>query len=136
MNWPSLALNLQEYAYILIGLFCLFLLFALLWEIALKLSKKKEKPFPFTLFLIRIVSQTEEEKEKLASLMEDFYCNLFSAGIPKISLEIARVKDEINFYVSVPKDFESVFKRKILKCFPQARIEKIDKFNIFLRKKK
>ena len=66
--------------------------------------------------------------------MEEFYRQLFSTNSPKISLEIARVKDEINFYISVPKDFELSFQKKVLKCFPGARLEKVNKFNIFSKK--
>jgi len=78
MNWHSLFLNLQEYAYIFIGLFFLLLVLSLFWQVALKLFKKKEKPFPFTLFLIRIFPYSNAEN--WVSLMEEFYRQLFSTN--------------------------------------------------------
>ncbi|MDD5696627.1 MAG: hypothetical protein PHO90_01460, partial [Candidatus Pacebacteria bacterium] len=145
MDWYSLFLNLQEYGYISMGLFSLILLCVLLFCFLKKSFKKTEKPSPFTLFSIRIFPKTEEElrlmgkKEKdWMGLMEDFYRDLISqdffGDLPGVALEIARVKDEIGFYVSVPKGFEDFIKKKIFGFFPGAQIEKIDDYNIFSEK--
>jgi len=127
------------------GLFSLILLCVVLFCFFKKSLKKKEKPSSFTLFSIRIFPETEEELKRLGKkekdwigLMEDFYRDLISpdffGDLPRVAFEVARVKGEIGFYVSVPKGFEDSIKRKVSKFFPEARMEKIDKYNIFSEK--
>jgi hypothetical protein len=145
MDWYSLFLNLQEYGYISMGLFSLVLLCVLLFCFLRKSLKKTGKPSSFTLFSIRIFPKTEEELRLLGKtendwmgLMEDFYCDLISpdffGDLSGVALEIARVKDEIGFYVSVPKGFEDFIRRKVSGFFPEAQMEKIDDYNIFSEK--
>lgn len=127
------------------GLFSLILLCVVLFCFFKKSLKKKEKPSSFTLFSVRIFPETEEELKRLGKkekdwigLMEDFYRDLISpdffGDLPRVAFEVARVKGEIGFYVSVPKGFEDSIKRKVSKFFPEARMEKIDKYNIFSEK--
>ncbi|MDD5555343.1 MAG: hypothetical protein WC410_03320 [Candidatus Paceibacterota bacterium] len=145
MDWYSLFLNLQEYGYISMGLFSLILLAILLFCFLRKSFKKTEKPSSFTLFSIRIFPKTEEELKQSGKqekdwigLMEDFYHGLISSDffgdLPRVVLEIARVKGEIGFYVSVPKGFEDFIKKKVYKLFPEAQMEKVDHYNIFSEK--
>ncbi len=127
------------------GLFSLILLAVLLFCFLRESTKKKKIPLPFTLFLVRIFPKTEEELRRSGKqekdwmgLMEDFYSDLilrdFFGDLSQVALEIARVRGEIGFYVSVPKGFEDFIKRKVYKFFPEAQMEKIDNYNIFSEK--
>lgn len=108
-------------------------------------SKRIKESTSFTLFSVRIPPKTEEElrqsgknEKEWIRLMEDFYASLvsfkkqsFLGVLPWIALEIAKVKDEIGFYISVPKDFENFIEKKIYSIYPDAQIEKSGDFNIF-----
>lgn len=139
--------DFQEYGYIAIGLFVLILLVSIIWIFLSKMfeGKRFKESLSFTLFSIRIPPKTEEElrqsgkqEKDWIKLMEDFYSSLvslkkqsFMGVLPWITLEIAKVRDEIGFYVSAPKDFENFIEKKIYSIFPDAQIEKSNDFNIF-----
>jgi hypothetical protein len=139
--------DFQEYGYITIGLFVLILLVSIIWIFLSKMfeGKRFKESLSFTLFSIRIPPKTEEElrqsgkqEKDWIKLMEDFYSSLvslhkqsFMGVLPWITLEIAKVKDEIGFYVSAPKGFENFIEKKIYSIFPDAQIEKSNDFNIF-----
>ena len=143
----NLFLDFQEYGYIIIGLSVLVFLIIVFWIFFLKIfeSKRIKASMSFTLFSIRIPPKTEEELRQAGKqekdwirLMEDFYGSLISLKkqsflgvLPWITLEIAKVKGEIGFYVSVPKEFENFIEKKIYSIFPDAQIDKSDDFNIF-----
>ena len=143
----NLFFDFQEYGYIIIGLSGLLFLVFLFWIFILKIleSKRIKESVSFTLFSIRIPPKTEEElkqagksEKEWIKLMEDFYSSLvslkkqsFLGVLPWISLEIAKVKNEIGFYVSAPKEFEGFIEKKIYSIFPDAQIEKSNDFNIF-----
>ena len=104
------------------------------------------KSLKTTLFLVTIPLITFEEAEKekkqekkeWINVMEHFYStltsfkktNLFDV-MPWISLEIAKVKENVLFYVSVPKKFEEGVQKRIYSMQPNAEIEKVKDFNIF-----
>ena len=143
----NLFLDFQEYGYIIIGLSVLVFLIIVFWIFFSKIfeSKRIKASMSFTLFSIRIPPKTEEELRQSGKqekdwirLMEDFYGSLISLKkqsflgvLPWITLEIAKVKGEIGFYVSVPKEFENFIEKKIYSIFPDAQIDKSDDFNIF-----
>lgn len=143
----NLFFDFQEYGYILIGLSVLLFLIFIFWIFLSKImeSKRIKESTSFTLFSVRIPPKTEEElrqsgknEKEWIRLMEDFYASLvsfkkqsFLGVLPWIALEIAKVKDEIGFYISVPKDFENFIEKKIYSIYPDAQIEKSGDFNIF-----
>ncbi len=104
------------------------------------------KSLKTTLFLITIPSKTFEEAEKekkqekkeWISIMEHFYSTLtsfkktsFFDVAPWISFEIAKVKENIYFYVSVPERFEEFVEKEIYSIQPDAQVERVKDFNIF-----
>ncbi|GMX58441.1 MAG: hypothetical protein MCSN_0950 [Candidatus Microsyncoccus archaeolyticus] len=139
--------DFQEYGYVIIGLSVLIFSLIFIWIFLSKLFEKKrfKESLSFVLFSVRIPPKTEEElrqsgknEKDWIKLMEDFYNSLISLRkqsflgvLPWISLEIAKVRDEIGFYVSVPKEFETFIEKKIYSIFPDAQIEKTVDFNIF-----
>lgn len=139
--------DFQEYGYIAIGLFVLVFLAIIAWIFLSKLFERKRfnESLSFVLFSVRIPPKTEDELRQASKtekdwikLMEDFYNSLISLRrqsflgiLPWMSLEIAKVKNEIGFYVSVPRDFETFIEKKIYSIFPDAQIEKAGDFNIF-----
>lgn len=137
----------QEYAYILIGLSVFVFFIILIWFFLKKIIEKKnfKKSLSFTLLSVRIPPKTEEELRQSGKqekdwirLMENFYDSLISLKkqsffdvLPWITLEIAKIKNEIGFYVSTPKGFEGFIEKKIYSIFPDAQVEKSNDFNIF-----
>ncbi|MEX0596561.1 MAG: hypothetical protein WD512_08670, partial [Candidatus Paceibacterota bacterium] len=53
---------------------------------------------------------------------------------PYISLEIVSPteRDEINFYMGVPKGYESIFEKQIHGVYPEAELKKITDYNVLL----
>jgi len=84
----------------------------------------------------------KDEKEKIA-LMEQFlssFSNLreskirsLKRGLPYIVLEMAvhHEGENINTYVAVPSNLESILEKQIHGFFPYAEVEKIKDYNIF-----
>ena len=134
-----------------IGLIVITSIILVLIFIALFFVSKKTKSNKFkqslglTLFSIRIPKKSAEEMKESQKqekdwikVMEDFYSSLSSLkkeGLfspePWISLEIAKIKEEIWFYVAAPKRYENFIEKEIYSIYPDANIEKSEDFNIF-----
>lgn len=140
---------MQSYIFIIISVVALFLTIFLIFFLRKK-SKKAvlEQALNLTLFLVKIPPKTPEEiqqagkqEKEWIGLMEDFYSALtglrkkgiFGAA-PWISLEIAKVGEEIRFYVATPKRFEGFIEKQIYSIHPDAEIQKVEDFNIFAPK--
>ena len=107
--------------------------------------KTIEQSLKLTLFSVKMSGSTAEElrdsgkqEKDWIRLMEDFYSSLNSLskdglfGIdPWIALEIVKLKEDIIFYVAVPKRFENFIEKSIYSIYPTAQIEKSDDYNIF-----
>ncbi|MCD6094703.1 type IV secretory system conjugative DNA transfer family protein [bacterium] len=101
-----------------------------------------------SLFLVKIPPKTPEEiresgkqEKEWIALMEDFYSSLTALSkkeifgvTPWISLEIAKVGEEIRFYVAAPKRFDEFIEKQIYSIHPDAEIQKTEDFNIFAPK--
>jgi len=102
------------------------------------------------LFSVRIPSKTAEEIQQSGKqekdwikVMEDFYANLVSlkpahfwSPKPWITLEIAKVRGEICFYVAAPKKYAEFIEKKINSIYPDAEVVRCKDFNIFGYKEK
>ena len=131
--------------YILLGI-SLFLILLIVFLI--KRNKKRkiiEQSLKLTLFSVKMSGVTAEEirdsqkqEKDWIRLMEDFYSSLNSLskeglfGIdPWIALEIVKLKEDIIFYVAVPKRFENFIEKQIYSIYPTAQVERSDDYNIF-----
>ncbi len=99
-----------------------------------------------TLFEITLPDPTKEEGEKglkeTISKMEQFYMGMFSidnelktTGEKYFTLEIAVSgdKEDISFYMAVPKEKEDLFEKQLLSIFPKARAHQMpEDYNIFV----
>lgn len=85
-----------------------------------------------------------EERKQLISVMEQFYSNISNIreeiktqllyGPFNMSFEVATPIDsnEIFFYVGVPKKFQSIVEKQIHSFYPDANIERVNDYNIFV----
>ena len=108
-----------------------------------------DKSLKTTLFLVTVPLKTFEEAEKekkqekkeWISVMEHFYSTLTSLKktslfdtAPWVSFEIAKIKESVVFYVSVPQRFEEFIEKQIYSIQPDAQIQRVKDFNIFASK--
>ena len=136
--------------FILIFIFVVFILGVLLFFLKNREEKDiLDKSLKTTLLLVTVPLKTFEEAEKekkqekkeWISIMEHFYSILTSLKktslfdtAPWISFEIAKIKESVLFYVSVPKKFEEFIEKQIYSIQPDAQIKKVKDFNIFAPK--
>ncbi|MDD2757714.1 MAG: hypothetical protein PHV29_03915, partial [Candidatus Pacebacteria bacterium] len=136
-------MDLLYLAIILLSL--LLVLFLFLFIKKNRRNKMIKESLEFTLFSVKMSGITNEEirdsgkqeKDWIKS-MEDFYSVLNSLskeslfGVdPWISMEIVKLKEEIVFYVAVPRRFENFIEKEIYSLYPSAQIEKSDDYSIF-----
>jgi hypothetical protein len=131
--------------YIFLGLSLFLILLAIIIFRTSRKTKIIEESLKFTLFLVKMSGITSEEirdsgkqEKDWIRLMEDFYSSLNSLskeglfGVdPWIALEIVKLKEDIIFYVAVPKRFENFIEKEIYSIYPTAQIEKTNDYNIF-----
>jgi len=83
----------------------------------------------------------KQEKEIIA-IMEQLYSSfnniretkdVFLYGQPHLAFEIATPEtgEEINFYISMPRKYETVIEKQIHGFYPDASIKKVEDYNIF-----
>lgn len=84
------------------------------------------------------LQQAGKQEKDWMKIMEDFYANLVSLkskgffGVkPWITLEIARIKGEICFYVAAPRYYASFIEKRINSIYPDAEVSRSKDFNIF-----
>jgi len=84
------------------------------------------------------IQQSGKQEKDWIKMMEEFYANLVSlkpkglfSPLPWITLEIAKVRGEIFFYVAVPRRFQSFIEKRINSIYSDALVEKTKDFNIF-----
>jgi len=131
--------------------YLIFVIAVVLLSVVVFLFKKRNKSealkesLELTLFSVRMTKESIEEVQKAGKqekdwirLMEDFYSSLTSLnkdgllGVdPWIALEIGKIKEQIFFYVAVPKRFEGFVEKEIYSIYPNAQIEKSEDYNIF-----
>lgn len=139
----------QSTIYIIAGI-AGFILLIFLFFFFKKRSQKAvlDQSLNMVLFLVKIPPKSLEELSKLQkqekqwiNCMDDFYSGL--TGIrkktlfgptPWVSFEIAKVGEEIRFYVAASKDYEGFIEKQIYSNFPEAEVEKTQDFNIFKEK--
>lgn len=99
----------------------------------------------FTLLSVKIPQKSIEEIQQAGKqerdwmkVMEDFYANLITlkpnglfAPKPWITLEIAKVGNEIRFYVAAPLRYEGFLEKRITSIYPDAEVVASKDFNIF-----
>ncbi len=139
-------INLYDYAYYIYFLIAIIVLFVFLFFVKKNTnSKVLKQSLGFVLFSVKIAKVPAEEMNRPGKeekdwirVMEDFYGSLTSLkkegafGLnPWIALEIGKIKEEIFFYVAVPKKFEGVIEKEIYSIYPEAQVEKSEDYNIF-----
>ncbi len=98
-----------------------------------------------TLFEVTLPEPTKEEGERalkeIISVMEQFYLGMFSIDPSlkqndryfTIEIAVSGEKEDISFYLAVPKDKEDLFEKQLLSIFPKARAHHTpEDYNVFL----
>jgi hypothetical protein len=87
---------------------------------------------------IQQASQAGRHEKDWMKIMEDFYANLvslksrgFFGPKPWITLEIAKVRGEICFYVAAPRRYANFIEKRINSIYPDAEVSRCKDFNIF-----
>ncbi len=111
-------------------------------------EKKIQRGLILTQYQVKVPRNLEDENKDpkaLITVMEQVY-NSFtflkdkSSGLikvdPSISLEIVSPteKDEIHFYMGVPKEYETIFEKQLHGVYPNADLTKIDDYNVLTTK--
>jgi hypothetical protein len=99
----------------------------------------------YQIIVPRNIPSPEANIKDLISIMEQVYAgfsylrfetiiNRLKYGNPYISLEIVSPteRDEINFYIGVPKGYESIFEKQIHGVYPEAELKKIVDYNVLV----
>jgi len=115
-------------------------------------SKKKgriSRALNMSLFLITLPRKTRNEEgeavkteKEIISVMEQFYSSLsniketkdiFVYGQPYLIFEIAtpHIGEEISFYMSMPRKYETVIEKQIHGFYPGASFKEVEDYNIF-----
>ncbi|MFA5249686.1 MAG: DUF87 domain-containing protein [Candidatus Paceibacterota bacterium] len=146
MTIPDTSISIPDgYAYILAGSLSLFLLSAYIVE-KRRRSENLEQSLGLVLLSIKVPNKTAEEIQQSGKqekdwikIMEDFYDGMvslkkqrwFSLVSPWISLEIAKIGEEICFYAAAPDRYADLIEKKLNGLYPDAQIERCKDFNIF-----
>jgi len=114
-----------------------------------KRKGKRTRALNASLFLVSLpkkTNRTEGEAPKtekeIISIMEQLYSSfsniketkdVFFYGQPHLTFEIAtpEIGEEINFYISMPKRYETIIEKQIYGFYPDALIKKVEDYNIF-----
>jgi len=124
-----------------------FLVFAIFFLLVKKIKKRKtqKKSLKFVLFLVSLppktpqeIQESQKQEKQWIALMEDFFSSLTGLKKEKFleppdwaCFEIAKVKKEIHFYVSVPERYSDFVEKVINGIYPDAKVERIEDYNIF-----
>lgn len=132
---------------ILIGIISFLFVLGAIFFLIKKIKKRKllKKALNFDLLIVSLppktyqeIQEAQKQEKQWIALMEDFYTVL--TGLKKggffqipdwICFEIAKVKKEIKFFISTPKDYSDFLEKQINGIYPDALVEKIEDFNIF-----
>jgi Cdc6-like AAA superfamily ATPase len=110
------------------------------------LKKHISRGIATVMYQVSLPKKREEGKseKELISVMEQLYSSFtylkgvegidkYLQGDPYIALEIVSPteKDEIHFYVGVPKGYEAILEKQIHGLFPEAEIDAIPDYNPF-----
>jgi len=133
---------------VLVGLFLLAIAGFFLWRSRFLKKLRVRLALDKTFLLVTLPQETvikEGEPAKdfreIISVFEHFlasFSGLFEKGLgplfygqPYLSLEIIAKNKEILFFITCPKDLESLVEKQILSFYSSAQIEKSDEFKIF-----
>ena len=124
---------------------------AIIFVFAFVAYRKKQKSAVFrqamdmVLLSMKIPNKTAEEVQQSGrqekdwiKVMEDFYSSLvslkpqgFFSPKPWITMEVAKVKGEICFFVAAPRKYQDFIEKRINSIYPDAEVQKCKDFNIF-----
>ncbi len=101
-------------------------------------NRQREKVSLDTVLLLVLMSKDNEIKidaaEQMFSSLYSLYNSEFSRHFniqPHISFEIMGKKNEISFYVAVPKKYQDLVEKQIFGAYPTADVREVDEYNIF-----
>ncbi len=122
---------------------------ALMFVMARKKRGQVTRSLNMSLFLITLPKKNKKEEgetakseKEIISVMEQFYSSLsniketkdtFFYGQPHIVFEIAtpQIGEEISFYMSIPRKYETVVEKQVHGFYSEASVEKVNDYNIF-----
>jgi len=76
------------------------------------------------------IDAAEQMFASLAALQKDGLNALFNQQ-PHISFEIVGKKEDIRFYIAVPRSFQDQVEKQIFGAYPGAEVKEVDEYNIF-----
>ncbi len=147
MSFPQ---NLFPVVGIGVGFLIILLIIVNLIKRNLTREKQYKAAFEKVLLLVTLPQEAKEEETKKTpkfwlSLMENFLANIgglkaergfnasFAGRSDHFSFEIVTDKDGIiSFYVGVPSSLEQFFRQQIQAQYPEASIEAVEDYNIFI----
>lgn len=132
---------------ILIIIFGFLILIFILGILFSKIKKRRlqKKSLELVLFSVSLppktpqeIQESQRQEKQWIALMEDLFSSL--TGMKKgrfltppdwACFEIAKVKKEIKFFVSVPQRYADFIEKQINGIYPDALVERIEDYNIF-----
>jgi len=114
-----------------------------------KRQGKRARALNMSLFLISLLKKQKKDEssspkteKEIISVMEQLYSSfnniretkdIFFYGQPHLVFEIATPEtgEEINFYIAMPRKYETIIEKQIYGFYPDALIKKVEDYNIF-----
>jgi len=144
----------MDFNQIILSIIFLLILFivcigGLVFVYSKKRKGKRNRALNMSLFLISLPKKTKrdegeapKQEKEIIAIMEQLYSSfsniretkdVFLYGQPHLAFEIATPEtgEEINFYISMPRKYETVIEKQIHGFYPDASIKKVEDYNIF-----
>ena len=114
-----------------------------------QIKGKRSRALNMSLFLISLPKKQKRDEnsspkteKEIISVMEQLYSSFnniretkdtFFYGQPHLVFEIATPEtgEEINFYIAMPRKYETIIEKQIYGFYPDALIKKVEDYNIF-----
>ena len=103
----------------------------------LKFRKREETSLDSVLLQVSLSRENEIKIDAAEQMFASLY-SLYLTGItnflkpqPHISFEIVGKKENIRFYVAVPRNIQDLVEKQIFGAYPSADVREVDEYNIF-----
>lgn len=100
---------------------------------------REEYSLQFQLLLVRVPRDNETKIDAAEQMFSSLY-TLYSGGMSRhwslqdhFTFEMVALKEDIRFYVSVPRELRDLLEKQIYGAYPGAEITESEEYNIFTR---
>jgi len=123
----------------IVGIFVIGIIVLIVFFIMKFLKHRKREEISLDTVLLQIalpkdneikIDAAEQMFASLAALQKDGLNALFNQQ-PHISFEIVGKKEDIRFYIAVPRSFQDQVEKQIFGAYPGAEVKEVDEYNIF-----